>query len=358
MEFTELLKKIGPADKKAMAEAQEHNDSLLKPLGSLGDLEKIAIQMAGITGKLFNSVEKRCVIVMAADHGICDEGIAGTPQGMTLWHTKNIAEGVSGVGVLAKYAGADLKVVDIGVKGIVDSPLVISRKVKNGTENFALKPAMTYEQAVEAIMVGVDIVAQASEGGYQLLGTGEMGIGNTSATGACVMALTGLSADQAIGKGGGLTDEGLLHKKEVIAKAVALQAPNAQDPIDVLSKVGGFDIAGMVGCFLGAAYYKIPVVIDGAISILAALIAYRLNPAVRDYMFASHRSKEPSYTWISEELGISPIIDLNMRLGEGTGCPLVFPIIGAACSMLSNMHTFAQAQLDQSYRIDIREDDQ
>lgn len=358
MDFTQLLKGIAPADQKAMAEAQEYNDSLLKPLGSLGDLEKIAIQMAGITGKLFNCVEKRCVIVMAADNGVCDEGIAGTPQEMTLWHTKNIAEGVSGVGVLARYAGADLKVVDIGVKGSVDSPFIVQRKIKNGTENFAIKPAMTYEQAIEAMMVGVDIVAQAAKEGYQLLGTGEMGIGNTSTTSACVMALTGLSKDQAVGKGGGLTDEGLFHKKEVISKAIALHSPNSQDPIDVLSKVGGLDIAGMVGCFLGAAYYKIPIVIDGAISVLAALIAYRLAPNSRDYMFASHKSKEPSYMWITEELRINPIIDLNMRLGEGTGCPLVFPIIGAACSMLSNMHTFAQAQLDQSYRIDIREDNE
>jgi len=356
MDFREILKEIAPADQKAMSEAREWNDSLLKPLGSLGDLEEIAIKMAGITGKVFNDVEKRCVIVMAADNGICDEGVAGTPQGMTLWHTKNIAEGFSGVGVLAKYAGADLKVVDIGIKGNMESSFVISRKIRNGTENFAWEPAMRYEQAVEAMMVGVEMVSQAAKEGYRLLGTGEMGIGNTSSTSACVMALTGLSADQAVGKGGGLTDEGLVHKKEVIANAVCLRAPDPKDPVDVLSKVGGLDIAGIVGCFLGAAYYRLPIVIDGAISALAALIAFRLAPNVRDYMFASHKSKEPSYAWMMEELGIRPIIDLNMRLGEGTGCPLVFPIIGAACSMLSDMHTFAQAQLDQSYRIDIRED--
>lgn len=356
MEFKELLEGIAPVDKGAISEARERNDSLLKPLGSLGDLEEIAIKVAGITCKVCNDVEKRCVIVMAADNGICEEGVAGTPQGMTLWHTKNIAEGFSAIGVLAKYAKADLKVIDIGIKGDVDSPLVIKRKIRGGTENFAKGPAMTNEQALEAIGVGVDIVRQVAEEGYQLLGTGEMGIGNTSSTAACVMALTGLSAEEAVGKGGGLTDEGLLHKKEIMTKALALRAPNAQDPIDVLAKVGGLDIAGMVGCFLGAAYYRLPIVIDGAISALAALIAFRLAPASVDYMFASHKSKEPSYTWMTRELGLVPIIDLNMRLGEGTGCPLVFPIIGAACSMLSDMHTFAQAQLDQSYRIDIRED--
>ena len=356
MDFNTLLNSITPLHKEAINDARAHNDSLLKPLGSLGRLEDIAIKMAGITGRRYNKVEKRCIIVMAADNGICDEGVAGTPQGMTLWHTKNIAEGVSGVGVLAKYANADLKVVDVGIKGQVESTLVIPRKIKNGTENFAKGPAMTRDQAIEAIMVGFDIVSMAKAEGYEILGTGEMGIGNTSTTGACVMALTGLNADESIGKGGGLTNEGLIHKKEVITAAIKLNSPDSKDPIDVLSKIGGLDIAGLVGCFLGAAYHRLPIVIDGAISALAALIAFRLNPYCLDYMFASHRSKEPSFIWIMRELQMDPIVDLDMRLGEGTGCPLVFPIIGSACSMLSDMHTFAQAQLDQTYRIDIRED--
>ncbi len=356
MDFVELLNGITSANKEAIADAKMHNDSLLKPLGSLGRLEDIAVKMAGITGRRDNRVDKRCIIIMAADNGVCDEGIAGTPQGMTLWQTKNIAQGISGVGVLAKYAHADLKVVDIGVKGEVEISLVLSRKIKNGTDNFAKGPAMTKAQAIQAILTGVDMVKMSVDEGYEILGTGEMGIGNTSSTGACVMALTGLSQDDSVGKGGGLTNEGLAHKKEVIVSALQLNAPDPKDPIDVLSKVGGLDIAGLVGCFLGAAYYRIPIVIDGAISALAALIAFRLNPFCLDFMFASHRSKEPSFMWIMKELHMEPIVDLDMRLGEGTGCPLAFPIIGAACSMLSDMHTFAQAQLDQTYRIDIRED--
>jgi len=215
---------------------------------------------------------------------------------------------------------------------------------------------MSRQESTDAILVGAELVREAKEEGYEILGTGEMGIGNTSSTSACVMALTGLSAEEAVGKGGGLTDEGLAHKKEVIRAALAFHKPDPEDPLDVLSKVGGLDIAGLTGCFLGAAHYRLPIVIDGAISALAALMAFRLSPASADFMFASHRSEEPSYGKIIRELGLAPCIDLDMRLGEGTGCALAFPIIGAACSMLSDMHTFEQAKLDQSYRIDIRED--
>ncbi len=356
MELQQIIDEIAPADAGAMEEASIHNDNLLKPLGSLGRLEKMAIRVAGVTGQVCNRVEKRCLIVMAADNGICEEGVAGTPQEMTRWHIANIAGGVSGVGVLARYAHADLKVVDIGIKGDPACELVLDRKVRSGTANFAREPAMSRREAEEAILAGVDLVREAKEEGYEILGTGEMGIGNTSTTSACVMALTGLSAEEAVGKGGGLTDAGLEHKKEVIRAALALHDPDFEDPIDVLSKVGGLDIAGLTGCYLGAARYRLPILIDGAISALAALIAFRLAPACADYMFASHRSLEPSYGRCIRELGLAPCIDLDMRLGEGTGCALAFPILGAACAMLSEMHTFSEAQLDQTYRIDIRED--
>jgi nicotinate-nucleotide--dimethylbenzimidazole phosphoribosyltransferase len=356
MSLQEIISQIVPADRAAMEQASAHNDNLLKPLGSLGRLEKIAIRMAGITGQVCNRAEKRCLIVMAADNGICEEDVAGTPQDMTRWHIANIAGGVSGVGVLARYAHADLKVVDIGIKGDPECELVIPRKIRSGTANFAREPAMRRQEAEDAILIGVELAREAAEAGYEILGTGEMGIGNTSTTSACVMALTGLSADEAVGKGGGLTDRGLDHKKEVIRAALALHKPDSEDPMDVLTKVGGLDIAGLAGCYLGAARYRLPIVIDGAISALAALVAFRLAPASADYMFASHRSEEPSYGRIVRELGLAPCIDLDMRLGEGTGCALAFPIIGAACSMLADMHTFAQAQLDQSYRIDIRDD--
>ena len=342
MTLNDYLNGITGADRAAVEAAKKRNDGLLKPLGSLGRLETIAVKMAGITGKVINTAEKRCVLVFAADNGVVEEGVAGTPQEMTRNHTKNIAEGVSGVGVLAHYAGADLKVVDIGVKGRVDCPLVIDRHIADGTNNFAKGPAMTREQAIQGILTGIDMVRQCKEEGYELLGNGEMGIGNTSSTSACCMALTGLSADEVVGKGGGLTDEGLVHKKEVIRKALELNGPDPSDPIDVIAKVGD----------------RLPMVIDGVISSLAALCAYRLNPACADFMFASHASAEPAYAFNMKELGLEPILDMRMRLGEGTGCPLAFHIVGSACAMMRDMHTFAQEAMDETYRIDIRKDDQ
>lgn len=356
MTIYDYIQGIEGADKEAMEAASKRNDGLLKPLGSLGRLESMAIKMAGITGKVINTAEKRCMIVFAADNGVVEEGVAGTPQEMTRNHTVNIAEGVSGVGVLAHYAGADLKVVDIGIKGECPSDLVIKRKIKNGTDNFAKGPAMTREEAEKGILTGIEMVRLCREEGYELLGNGEMGIGNTSSTSACCMALTGLGADQVVGKGGGLTDEGLAHKKEVITRALEINKPDPADPIDVLCKVGGLDIAGLVGAYIGAAYYRIPMVIDGVISSLSALIANRLNPKCRDFMFASHASAEPAYKFIMKELELDPILDMQMRLGEGTGCPLAFHIVGSACAMMRDMHTFADESMDESYRIDIRED--
>ncbi|MCQ2561223.1 MAG: nicotinate-nucleotide--dimethylbenzimidazole phosphoribosyltransferase [Clostridia bacterium] len=357
MTLKEYIDGISGADQQAIAAAKKRNDGLLKPLGSLGRLEDMAVKMAGITGKVINTAEKRCMIVMSADNGVVEEGVAGTPQEMTRNHTVNIAEGVSGVGVLAHYAGSDLKVVDIGIKGECPSELVYKRKIKNGTDNFAKGPAMTREEAEKGILTGIEMVRMCKEEGYELIGNGEMGIGNTSSTSACCMAFTGLSADEVVGKGGGLTDEGLAHKKEVITKALELNQPNPDDPIDVLCKVGGLDIAGLAGCYIGAAYYRLPIVIDGVISSVAALIANRLNPSCRDFMFASHASAEPAYKFIMKELGLDPILDMQMRLGEGTGCPLAFHIVGSACAMMRDMHTFAEESMDETYRIDIREDE-
>lgn len=356
MTIYDYIDGIKPADEEAKEFARKRNDGLLKPLGSLGKLEDIAIKFAGITGKVLNSAEKRCLIVMAADNGVVEEGVAGTPKEMTRNHSANIAAGVSGAGVLAKYAGSDLKVVDIGIEGECKNDSVIVRKIANGTANFAKGPAMSRPEAEQGIMIGIEMVKLCKDEGYELLGTGEMGIGNTSSTAACCMALTGLDADSAVGKGGGLSDEGLARKKEVIKRALALNKPDASDPIDVIAKVGGFDIAGLVGCFLGAAYYRVPIVIDGAISALSALIACRLQPLCADYIFGSHLSSEPSYRYMMREIKIEPMIDLSMRLGEGSGCPLAFHIIGSACAMLRNMQSFAEHNMDDTYRIDMRED--
>lgn len=355
--YLEVINEIKPADEKAMQEAKEHNDHLIKPLGSLGKLESIAIKMAGITGKLKNNPQKRCSIVMVADNGICEEGVAGTPQDITLIQGMNMTKGICGMGVLSAYAGADIKVVDVGILSDYKNDKVYNRKIKYGTDNFAKGPAMSREEAIRGIETGIDMVRIAVEEGYEILGTGEMGIGNTSSTSAVLMAFTGASSEIAVGKGGGLTDEALVHKKEVITKALELNAPNPKDPIDVIAKVGGLDIAGMTGCFLGAAYYRVPILIDGVISALAAFAACKLNSDVKDFIFTSHRSKEPAYDLISKELGMEAMLDMDMRLGEGTGCTLAFPIIGAACAMLSNMATFEDIAYDHSYRIDIREEE-
>lgn len=350
----EVIQGIRPADAQVIRAAEEYMDCLIKPLGSLGKLETMAIQMAGITGQVKNSPEKRCSIVMVADNGICEEGVSGSPQEITLMLAEHMAKGVCGMGTLSAYANADVKVVDLGIATEYENDAIYQRRIRRGTANFAKGPAMSREEAIRAMEVGIEMVEMAISEGCQILGTGEMGIGNTSSTSAVLMALTGLSAELAVGKGGGLTDEGLLHKRDVIVKALECNKPDKNDPIDVLAKVGGLDIAGMAGCFLAAAYYRMPIVIDGVISAAAALIAYRINPMVKDFMFSSHRSVEPAYDLIMKELGMEPILNLDMRLGEGTGCPLAFHIIGSACYMMSHMYTFKQFQHDQTYRIDLR----
>lgn len=358
MRYLDIIAGIKPAEENALRQAQARIDSLIKPLGSLGKLESMAVKLAGITGKVHNSVEKKCSIVMVADNGIIEEGVAGSPKDITLIQGMNMTRGICGMGVLSAYAGADIKVVDIGIDADYNNDKVYNRKIKYGADNFAKGPAMSREEAIAAIEVGIEMAALAKEEGYQLLGTGEMGIGNTSSTSAVLMAFTGLSAEEAVGKGGGLTDEGLIHKKKVLSEAVRRNQPDPADPIDVISKVGGLDIAGLVGCFLGAAYYRLPVVVDGVISALSALAACRLNPLVKDYIFSSHRSKEPAYDFISKEAGIEPMLDMDMRLGEGTGCALAFHLIGAACAIMNNMATFEDIKYDHSYRIDIRKDEE
>lgn len=354
----ELLKKtlqsISGKDEIAVIKARERVDSLAKPLGSLGKLEDIAIKIAGMTGKLYNTMDKRNVIIMCADNGIVEEGVSCTPQTVTGIMTAIFLKYITGVGVLAKEAGAELTVVDIGVNGNVDAPGVLDRKVDMGTANILRGPAMTREQAIKAIETGISVVDEVVDKGCSLLGTGEMGIGNTSTSTLVLCALSGLSVDEAAGKGAGLTEEQFINKKNVLKKALEVNNPDRNDPIDVLAKVGGFDIAGLVGCYLGAAYRRVPIVIDGLISSAAALIAYRLNDKTRDYMIASHMSEEPGAKFIMKELELSPMLNMNMRLGEGSGCPLAFHIIDAAEAMIRDMGTFGDIMLNNDFLVDIR----
>lgn len=356
MELYEKIKAgIKPAYEDCMKKAAERLDKLIKPIGSLGKLEDLAVKISGITGKQENSFEKKATIIMASDNGVAEEGVSAAPQSVTALMTISMLKGVTGVCVLSKHAGADIRVVDIGVAGDLEYPGLINRKIRKGTSNMAKGPAMSREEAVRAIETGIEQVSQLVEEGYSLFGTGEMGIGNTSTSSAVIMAFLGCSAEAAVGKGVGLTEEGYRNKKSVIERALRVNKPDQKDPIDVLSKVGGFDIAGMAGCFLGAAYHRVPIVVDGLISAAAALTAYRINPLVKDFIIPSHCSEEPGYKLAMGELGLKPMLDLNMRLGEGSGCPLAFNIIEAAEAVISRMATFGEAMIRDDFLIDIRE---
>lgn len=349
-----ILDNITGPDQDMILAAKQHIDSLAKPLGSLGRLEEIGAQIAGIQGKLHPTIEKKCTVIMASDHGIVEEGIACAPQDVTAIQTVNMTKGLTGICVISKANGADIRIVDIGVKADLNYPGIVQKKIRYGTGNFAKGPAMTREEAVKALETGIETVGQLAEEGYDLIGTGEMGIGNTSCSSAVLMALTGCDAETAVGKGGGITDEAFAKKKAVIEAALALNAPDAADPIDVLAKVGGLDLGGMAGCLLGAAYYKRPIVIDGLISAAAALLAFKINPIVKDYLIPSHFSAEPGYRRIMAELKLEPILHLNMRLGEGTGCPIAFSVIETALAVVNNMGTFNDAMIDNEYLVDIR----
>ena len=352
--FNEAVNGIKPLYNDTMQEAQKRVGILAKPPGSLGKLESIAVKLSGITGNVINDVKKKCTIIMSADNGIYEEGVSSCPQTVTVAQTINFIKGITGVGVLSRHEGSDLKVVDIGINFDIEFPGLINRKIRKSTWNISKGPAMTREEAIEAIETGIEIVKLAKEEGYSLLGTGEMGICNTSTSSAVLISFTGCSIETAVGRGAGLTDKAFENKKVVIKSAIEVNMPDKNDPIDVLAKVGGFDIAGIVGCFIGAAYYRVPILIDGFISAAAALIASKLNPLVKEYLIPSHNSAEPGYLLVMNELGLSPMLDLDMRLGEGSGCPIAFNIVSAACAMMKNMATFEEAEINDDYLEELR----
>lgn len=352
--YEKLLKDIKPLNKEAMKEASAKLDSLAKPIGSLGKLEDLAIQVAGITGQIKNEFTKKCTVVMCADNGVWEEGVSSCPQYITTTQTINFTKGLTGISVLCRQASMDVKIVDIGINSNVESSLILNRKIRKGTSNMAKGPAMTREEAIRAIEVGIEVVKELKLQGYKVLGTGEMGIGNTSTSSAILMALTGCDVNIAVGKGAGLTEEGYENKKRIIKQAIEINNLSKDDPLEVLHKVGGFDIAGLVGCYIGAAYYRVPIIIDGFISASAALVASRMNPLIKEHMIPSHASAEPGFTLIMEELGLKPLLNLNMRLGEGTGCPLAVNLLEAANRIICEMATFEEAEIKDDYLIDIR----
>jgi nicotinate-nucleotide--dimethylbenzimidazole phosphoribosyltransferase len=340
---------IKPLDRVAMDAAIARLDNLVKPPGSLGKLEAIAARLAGIGGKMHYDITKRCVIIMAADNGVVARGVSAAPQGVTYAQTMNFTKGITGINALAKQFGADLIVVDVGIACDINHPMILNRKIGRGTGDIATQAAMSRDEAMQAVMVGVETAIEAVKSGYKLIGVGEMGIGNTTTSAAVLCALTGIKPELAAGKGAGLSNEAYRRKIAVIQAALDHNRPNPSDVPDVLAKVGGFDIAAMAGVFIGAAYMRVPVVIDGFISIVAALAAARLNPLAREYMFASHASDEQGYAHAAKALALEPPLHLNMRLGEGSGCPLMFALMDAACAIMRDMGTFEQGNIGGEY---------
>lgn len=347
MQLKQALEAIELLDENSMERAGRRLDSLSKPLGSLGRLENIVKQLAGINKEVFPRVDKKTVVIMCADNGVVDEGVSQVSRDVTASVTRNFMKGITGICALSKHAGADIFVVDIGVEEEIDTEGVLNRKIRNGTWNIAKGPAMTREEAIRCIETGIDIIAELKAKGVNLLGTGEMGIGNTTTSSAIAACFTGYPVDILVGRGAGLTSEGLLHKIEVVKKAIEINKPDTNDVLDVVSKLGGFDIAGLIGCFIGASVYRIPILIDGFISAIAALCAVKLEPKVKDYIFPSHGSAEPGSKAVLEALGFEPMLNLGMRLGEGTGAAIAFHIIDAAVAAYTNMGTFGDAEIEQ-----------
>ena len=346
--LTHTIDKIKPLDKAAMAEVQARQETLTKPPGSLGRLEELSIQLAGIQGRAKPRVEKKAMITMAADHGVVAEKIGNWPQEVTAQMVENFLRGGAGINVLARQVGARIVFVDMGVaKDMKPDPQLIVRKVGYGTKNMCLGPAMTHEQALKALEAGIEIVSGEAEKGLDIVGTGDMGIGNTTASSAIFAAMTGKPTKEVTGRGTGLTDEQLAHKIDVINRALEVNKPNARKPLEVLAKVGGFEIGGLAGVMLGAAASRIPVIIDGFISGAAALIATALVPQLKDFIIAAHVSAEAGHSAMLEYLGLKPLLDLNMRLGEGTGAALGIFLAEAAIRTLNEMATFAEAGVSE-----------
>lgn len=354
-ELQQLLSRIPQPDAVAMDKARQRQAQLAKPPGSLGRLEELSIQLAGITGQVHNTIERKHLLVFAADNGVVVQGVSSAPQSVTLQQTVNLTRAKTGASVLAKHFGCGITVCDVGVNADIRDSAVLNGKIAYGTADITNGPAMTREQALQAIRTGYELADQTEA---DVLGVGEMGIGNTTTSSAILSVLLGVDVETVTGRGGGLTEESFQKKKAVIRQAIAINQPDATDVVDVLSKVGGFDIAAMCGAFLGAAASRRPVVVDGFISAVAALCAVRLCPRVRGYLVPSHASFEIGYRLAMDAIGLKPMLLLGMRLGEGSGCPLAFTVLEAACAIINDMATFDQAGIDDGYLEEIRQGDQ
>ena len=350
--FDEVTGRIEPLDGTALKDARDKWNAVAKPIGSLGQLELMVEKIAGLTGSIDVDISKRAVMVLCADNGVVAQGVTQSEPEITTVIAGSVARGISSVCRMAQTVGADAVSVDMGMMTPSDVPGVIDRSIARGTGDISLGPAMSREQALTAIKTGIDLVAQMKDDGYKILATGEMGIGNTTTSSAMAAAFLGLPVETVTGRGAGLSNAGLARKCAAIERALAVNEPDANDALDVLSKLGGFDIAGLVGLFIGGAVHRVPIVIDGFISALAAYTAARLCPACTCAMLPSHVSAEPAARMLFDELGIEPIIHAGLRLGEGTGAVLLFPLLDAALA-LYNGTTFDDTGIE-AYEVDLK----
>lgn len=356
MSLQEVINRIQPPDRRLLAQAQARLDRLTKPLGSLGRLEELAAQYVMITGEMKPNVPRGVVFTFAADHGVTREGVSAYPREVTPQMVLNFLRGGAGVNVLARHAGVEVRVVDIGVAhdfGVV--PGLIHLKVMRGTKNFLVEPAMSPAQAEQAVLVGIELATEAVQQGVGLIGTGDMGIGNTTASAAITAVMTGRPVAEVTGRGTGIDDAAHARKVLVIQQALELHRLDRADALDVLAKVGGLEIGGLAGLILGSAASRVPVVLDGFIAGAAALIAVELQPLCREYLIASHRSVERGHQAILDHLGLKPLLDLDLRLGEGTGACLGMSLVSAAIKILTEMTTFDEAGVSERETSEARE---
>lgn len=374
----ETIESIEPADETALEKAAVRQAELAKPPGSLGLLENLSVRIAGMTGSVKNSIECGCIAVFCADNGVAEEGVSSAPQSVTMAQTVNFTRRLTGVGALSKCFGSDLLIVDMGVRDGIpealyvrepfeddDTHKILDRRIRpetGQTDNIAKGPAMTRDEAFQAIAAGIEAAEAIRAKGFDIMGVGEMGIGNTTTSAALLSAVTGEDAEVTVGRGGGVNDEGFVRKKEIVSNISAAYRDRGGirrrgEMIDALAEMGGFDICAMTGAFLGAAANRLPVVIDGYISAVAALAAGVIAPAAVDYMIASHKSYERGYELAVRKLGLEPFLSLEMRLGEGSGCPIAFEIIRGACAVMINMGTFEEAAIDDGYLEEIRSEE-
>ena len=342
--LSQTIANIRPLDTTSMAKARERQDMLTKPTGSLGRLEQLSIQIAGIQGKPVPQIQQKAVIVMAADHGVVARGTSAYPQEVTAQMVSNFLHGGAGINVIGRQVGARVIIVDMGIAVKLEAaPRLISRRIAAGTQDMSKGPAMTVAQAKRALETGIEIVTAEVKKGLDIVATGDMGIGNTTASSAICAIMIGKTVTEVTGRGTGLDDKQLQHKIRIINEAIAFNKPDSSQPLEVLAKVGGFEIGGLAGVILGAAAHRVPVIIDGFISGAAALIAAGLCPQSKDYMIAGHCSVEPGHKLLLQYLSLRPLLDLDMRLGEGTGAALAMSLAETSVRILNEMATFAEA---------------